>query len=172
MTIDHLLFDSRGTINRAQFWLAHLLLFPMEIGAAYLFRVHENHLCAMNPADALGKVYYGSLGVMALVFLFMWYCVVMKRLRDKGRGHVSFFAYAVPILATLSVLAPHIPLSCSVGIEERAFYLLALIPFWLIYFVDLGLLAGKAMPPNGDGQNLGSNSSKDAELPSRYQSAN
>lgn len=146
MTIDHLLFDSRGTINRSQFWLAHLLLFPVEIGAAYLFRVHENALCAMNPADALGKVYYGSLGVMTLVFFFMWYCVVIKRLRDKGRGHVSFFAYAVPILATLSVLAPHIPLSCSVGIEERAFYLLAIIPFWLIYFVDLGLLKNKRAP--------------------------
>lgn len=172
MTIDHLLFDSRGTINRGQFWLAHLLLFPMEAGAAYLFRVHENYLCAMNPAEALGKVYYGSLAVMALVFLFMWYCVVIKRLRDRGRGHASFFAYAVPILATLSVLAPHIPLSCSVGIEERAFYLLAIIPFWLIYFVDLGLLAGKKTPPTGQQPDLHSSPGEDEELPSRYQSAN
>lgn len=166
MTIDHLLFDSRGIINRAQFWFAHLLLFPMEAGAAYLFRVHENYLCAMNPADALGKVYYGSLVVMALVFFFMWYCVVIKRLRDKGRGHFSFFAYAVPILATLTVLAPHIPLSCSVGIEERAFYLLAIIPFWVIYFIDLGLLAGKIKPSNGPSSEESGPSHEGAELSS------
>ena len=139
MTFEHLLFDSRGTINRKQFWLAHVLLFPLEIGAAFLFRVHENYLCAMDPATPLGKVYYGALGVMALTFFFMWYCVVIKRLRDRGRGHLSFFAYAIPIMATLSALAPHYPLACSVGIEERAVYLLAILPFWLVYFIDLGL---------------------------------
>ena len=138
MTIEHLLFDSRGTISRKQFWLAHLLLFPMEIAAAFLFRVHENYLCAMDPTQPLGQVYYGALGVMALTFFFMWYCVVIKRLRDRGRGHMSFFAYAIPILATLSALAPHYPLSCSVGIEDRAVYLLAIFPFWLVYFIDLG----------------------------------
>ena len=143
MTFDQLLFDSRGTVSRGQFWLAHIILFPLEIGAAFLFRVHENGLCAMDPFATLGKVYYGALAVMTITFFFMWYCVVIKRLRAKGRGHLSFFAYAIPILATLSALAPHFPLPCSVGIEERAVYLLAILPFWLVYFIDLGLLRSR-----------------------------
>ncbi|PLW75799.1 DUF805 domain-containing protein [Cohaesibacter celericrescens] len=143
MTFDQLLFDSRGTINRKQFWIAHLLLFPLEIGAAFLFRVHENYLCSMDPFTTLGQAYYGALGVMALTFFFMWYCVVIKRLRASGRGHLSFFAYAIPILVTLTALAPHFPLSCSVGIGERAIYLLAILPFWLVYFIDLGVRKGK-----------------------------
>lgn len=143
MTFDQLLFDSRGTIQRKDFWLAHLWLFPLEIGAAFLFRVHENYLCAMDPSTALGQAYYGALAVMATTFFFMWYCVVIKRLRDRGRGHLSFFAYALPILATLSALAPHYPLSCSLPIEERAFYLAFIVPFWVIYFIDLGLVKGK-----------------------------
>ena len=143
MTFDQLLFDSRGTIDRKQFWLAHVLLFPLEIGAAFLFRVHENFLCAMDPGTPLGQVYYGALSVMAVTFFFMWYCVVIKRLRARGRGHFSFFAYAIPIMATLTALAPHYPLSCNVGIEQRAIYLLAILPFWFIYFIDLGLLKSK-----------------------------
>ncbi|SNY91861.1 Protein of unknown function [Cohaesibacter sp. ES.047] len=147
MTIERLLFDSQGQIGRKQFWFAHLLLFPLEIGAAFLFRVHDNFLCQMDPAQTLGKVYYGALGVMAATFFFMWYCVVIKRLRDRGRGHVSFFAYAIPILATLSALAPHFPLSCSVGIETRGIYLLAILPFWLVYFIDLGIVSNTNRAP-------------------------
>ncbi|WP_316858867.1 DUF805 domain-containing protein [uncultured Cohaesibacter sp.] len=143
MTFDGLLFDSRGEIGRKAFWQAHLILFPMEAFAAVLFRVHENALCTQDPATALGKVYYGALGVMALTFLFMWYCVVIKRLRQMGRGHASFFAYAVPILLTLSALAPHVPLSCSVGFSDRLIYLTPIIPFWLIYFYDLGVRTRK-----------------------------
>ncbi|WP_171022021.1 DUF805 domain-containing protein [Cohaesibacter sp. CAU 1516] len=143
MTFEQLLFDSRGTINRQQFWLAHLWLFPLEIAAAFLFRVHENYLCAMDPTTTLGQVYYGALAVMAATFFFMWYCVVIKRLRARGRGHLSFFAYALPILATLSALAPHYPLSCSIPIEGRIGYLALILPFWLIYFIDLGLLKSK-----------------------------
>lgn len=138
MTIEQLLFDSRGRIGRKQFWLAHVLLFPVEVGAAFLFRVPENYLCLMDPTEALGVVYYAALSVMALTFFFMWYCVVIKRLRDRGRGHLSFLAYALPILATLSALAPHYPLSCSVGFAERGIYLAAILPFWLVYFIDLG----------------------------------
>ena len=149
MTFEHLLFDSQGSIDRKQFWIAHLLLFPLEIAAAFLFRVPENFLCAMDPSTLLGQAYYGALGVMTLLFFFMWYCVVIKRLRDRGRGHRSFFAYAIPIMATLSALAPHFPLSCSVPIDQRAICLLAILPFWLIYFIDLGF--GKSKAKHHDG---------------------
>ena len=148
MTFEGLLFDSSGTISRKQFWLAHLALFPLEIAGAALFRVHDNFLCTMDPAQFLGQLYYGSLTVLAGVFFFMWYCVVIKRLRAKGRGHLSFFAYAIPILATLSVLAPHFPLSCEVTLPERAFYLSAILPFWALYFLDLGILKSSS-EPNG-----------------------
>ena len=144
MTFEGLLFDSRGEIGRRDFWFAHLFLFPMEVGAAYLFRVPQNELCSQDPSTFLGKAYYAALAVMALIFLFMWYCVVIKRLRRLGRGHKSFFAYAVPILLTLSALAPHFPLSCSVTFETRLLFLAPLIPFWLIYFVDLGIRQRKA----------------------------
>nr|WP_321445807.1 hypothetical protein [uncultured Cohaesibacter sp.] len=159
MTFDQLLFDSRGTINRQQFWQAHLWLFPLEIGAALLFRVHENYLCAMDPTTSLGQVYYGALAVMAATFFFMWYCVVIKRLRARGRGHLSFLAYALPILATLSALAPHFPLSCSVPFEGRLVYLAFIVPFWLIYFIDLGLMKSKLStkvtePDSGAGQDV------------------
>lgn len=143
MSMERLLFDSSGTIGRKQFWIAHLVLFPLEIGAAFLFRVPQNYLCVMNPATGLGQVYYGALAVMALTFFFMWYCVVIKRLRDKQRGHKGFFLYALPILATLSVLAPHFPISCNVGLPERMIFLSALIPIWAIYFYDLGIAKNK-----------------------------
>ncbi|WP_319530620.1 DUF805 domain-containing protein [uncultured Cohaesibacter sp.] len=155
MITEQLLFDSRGQIGRKEFWLAHLLLFPLEIGAAFLFRVHENYLCLMDPTLPLGKVYYGALGIMAATFFFMWYCVAIKRLRDRGRGHLSFFAYAIPILGTLTALAPHYPLSCSVGIETRGFYLMAILPFWLIYFIDLGFGVHKS-PASEAGDDQGS----------------
>ena len=164
MTFDQVLFDSRGTINRKDFWIAHLWLFPLEILAAFLFRVHENFLCAMDPTTSLGQVYYSALGVMATTFFFMWYCVVIKRLRDRGRGHFSFFAYALPILATLSALAPHFPLACTVPITERALYLAFILPFWLVYFIDLGFgksrtnstestLTPKLVPEGEDSEN-------------------
>ncbi|WP_319411471.1 DUF805 domain-containing protein [uncultured Cohaesibacter sp.] len=143
MTFEGLLFDSRGAIGRKDFWYAHMFLFPMEIGAAFLFRVHENELCSQDPSTFLGKAYYAALGVMAFLFLFMWYCVVIKRLRKLERGHKSFFAYAVPILLTLSALAPHFPLSCSVGFDTRLMFLAPLVPFWLVYFYDLGVRAPK-----------------------------
>ncbi len=146
MTFEGLLFDSAGSISRKEFWMAHLILVPMEAAGAFLFRVHENYLCALDPTHPMGMVYYASLALMAMVFFFMWYCVVIKRLRAKGRGHFSFFAYALPILATLSVLAPHAPLECSVGLQERAIYLSAILPFWAIYFIDLGMLRGKSEP--------------------------
>lgn len=96
MTFERLLFDSSGTISRKEFWLAHLLLFPLEIGAAFLFRIRDNYLCSMNPAEPMGQVYYGALGTMVLVFFFMWYCVVIKRLRALGRGHISFLSMPFP----------------------------------------------------------------------------
>ncbi|MCV6547005.1 MAG: DUF805 domain-containing protein [Cohaesibacter sp.] len=147
MTFEHMLFDSSGTLSRKEFWLAHVILFPMEMTCAALFRVQDNYLCTLNPTTAMGQLYYASLGLLTLVFCFMWYCVVIKRLRAKGRGHLSFFAYAVPILATLSVLAPHFPFECSVSLADRALYLSALVPFWLIYFIDLGIWTkSKAQP--------------------------
>ncbi|MCT4655848.1 MAG: DUF805 domain-containing protein [Cohaesibacter sp.] len=145
MTFERLLFDSSGEISRRDFWMAHLLLFPLELAAVMLFRVPANYLCQQDPSTIMGKLYYGALLVAALTFLFMWYCVVIKRLRAKGRGHLSFFAYAVPILATLSVLAPHFPLSCSVALPERALYLSAVIPFWAFYFFDLGIRKNKVL---------------------------
>ena len=96
--------------------------------------------------------YYGALGVMALIFLFMWYCLVIKRLRKLGRGHKSFFAYAIPILLTLSALAPHFPLSCSVAFSTRLMFLAPLIPFWLIYFYDLGLRERKKISLDEDSE--------------------
>ncbi|WP_119307175.1 DUF805 domain-containing protein [Cohaesibacter haloalkalitolerans] len=141
MTFEGLLFDSRGEIGRRDFWFAHLFLFPMEVGAAFLFRVDKNELCTQDPSTFLGKSYYVALAIMAFVFLFMWYCVVIKRLHKLGRGHKSFFAYAIPILLTLSALAPHFPLSCTIEFSSRLMYLTPLIPFWLIYFVDLGIMS-------------------------------
>nr|WP_321981685.1 hypothetical protein [uncultured Cohaesibacter sp.] len=152
MTFEGLLFDSRGEIGKRDFWFGHLFLFPMEIGAAYLFRVPQNQLCSQDPSTFLGMAYYGALGVMALVFFFMWYCLVIKRLRKMGRGHKSFFAYAIPILLTLSALAPHFPLSCSIGFSTRLMFLAPLIPFWLIYFYDLGLRAPKEAALEEDGE--------------------
>jgi uncharacterized membrane protein YhaH (DUF805 family) len=139
MTFETLLFDSSGTISRKEFWVAHLVLFPMEGAGAYLFRVHDNFLCVMDPSQFLGQLYYGSLLLLAAVFFLMWYCVVFNRLRAKGRGHLGFFIYALPILATLSVLAPHYPLACGVELSERLMYLSVILPFWILYFLDLAI---------------------------------
>ena len=92
MTFEGLLFDSRGEIGRRDFWFAHLFLFPMEVGAAYLFRVPQNELCSQDPSTFLGKAYYAALAVMALIFLFMWYCVGDQTLTEVGTWAQEFLS--------------------------------------------------------------------------------
>lgn len=139
-----LLFGTKGQIGRARFWIGFLILFVAGILMS---------LAVTGLVLALGRL--GQWIGFGLLLLFLYPAVVLslKRLRDRGRSHISLWLIAYFAPGTLANFAQTADIGFAVeeigGLTVSSptalggtLIFLGFLAF-VVALVDLGFLKGR-----------------------------
>ncbi|WP_306141733.1 DUF805 domain-containing protein [Roseibium sp. MMSF_3412] len=140
----NLLFGTEGKIGRGRFWIGFLILFVAGVLLS---------LAVTGLVLAFGQLGHWIGFALLLLFLYPALVLSLKRLRDRGRAHISAWLVAYFAPGTLANFAQTAGIGFTfeeiggIIVSSPAALGGALMVFGLVAFavaiVDLGLLKGK-----------------------------